>query len=218
MGFLSRLFGGNQSNAVEQVRSQPEGFYIVKYEYGEGQARSLFQKAEAGDVNAQLTIAKCFMDAAEQPYALPWYERAALAGSSQALHELTYFYEGRYVGVEADPEKAEQVRREALEMNNPEAILKLASQYYSGDGVEKDKEMAFKYYMKAAELGNGEAMAEVGMCYLNGEGVNQSDSQAFAWLSKSNDTCYGYYNLAQCYIKGIGTSKNLERGVSYLER
>lgn len=32
MGFLSRLFGGNQSNAVEQVRSQPEGFYIVKYE------------------------------------------------------------------------------------------------------------------------------------------------------------------------------------------
>lgn len=29
MGFLSRLFGGNQSNAVEQVRSQPEGFYIV---------------------------------------------------------------------------------------------------------------------------------------------------------------------------------------------
>lgn len=75
-----------------------------------------------------------------------------------------------------------------------------------------------KYYMKAAELGNDEAMAEVGMCYLNGEGVNQSDSQAFAWLSKSNDTCYGYYNLAQCYIKGIGTSKNLERGVSYLER
>lgn len=218
MGFLSRLFGGNQSNAVEQVRSQPEGFYIVKYEYGEGQARSLFQKAEAGDVNAQLTIAKCFMDVAEQPYALPWYERAAQAGSSQALHELTYFYEGRYVGVEADPEKAEQVRREALEMNNPEAILKLASQYYSGDGVEKDKEMAFKYYMKAAELGNDEAMAEVGMCYLNGEGVNQSDSQAFAWLSKSNDTCYGYYNLAQCYIKGIGTSKNLERGVSYLER
>lgn len=218
MGFLSRLFGGNQSNAVEQVRSQPEGFYIVKYEYGEGQARSLFQKAEAGDVNAQLTIAKCFMDAAEQPYALPWYERAAQAGSSQALHELTYFYEGRYVGVEADPEKAEQVRREALEMNNPEAILKLASQYYSGDGVEKDKGMAFKYYMKAAELGNDEAMAEVGMCYLNGEGVNQSDSQAFAWLSKSNDTCYGYYNLAQCYIKGIGTSKNLERGVSYLER
>ena len=135
MGFLSRLFGGNQSNAVEQVRSQPEGFYIVKYEYGEGQARSLFQKAEAGDVNAQLTIAKCFMDVAEQPYALPWYERAAQAGSSQALHELTYFYEGRYVGVEADPEKAEQVRREALEMNNPEAILKLASQYYSGDGV-----------------------------------------------------------------------------------
>lgn len=147
-----------------------------------------------------------------------WYLKAIEQEYYKALHELTYFYEGRYVGVEADPEKAEQVRREALEMNNPEAILKLASQYYSGDGVEKDKEMAFKYYMKAAELGNGEAMAEVGMCYLNGEGVNQSDSQAFAWLSKSNDTCYGYYNLAQCYIKGIGTSKNLERGVSYLER
>ncbi len=71
-------------------------------------------------------------------------KKAAQAGSSQALHELTYFYEGRYVGVEADPEKAEQVRREALEMNNPEAILKLASQYYSGDGVEKDKRNGFQ--------------------------------------------------------------------------
>lgn len=103
-------------------------------------------------------------------------------------------------------------------MNNPEAMLKLASQYYSGDGVEGDKKKAFKYYMRAAELGNDEAMAEVGMCYLNGEGVNQSDLQAFAWLSKSEDNHYGYYNLAQCYIKGIGTSIDIEKGVFYLEK
>ena len=218
MRFFSKLFQKDQTTAVQLVRKQPAGFYIIKYEYGEEQAYSLFNRAEAGDVNAQLAIAKCFMDAAEQAYALPWYEKAAHAGNSQALHELTYFYEGKYVGIEAMPEKAAQVRRQALEMNNPEAMLKLASQYYSGDGVEEDKKKAFKYYMRAAELGNDEAMAEVGMCYLNGEGVNQSDLQAFAWLSKSEDIHYGYYNLAQCYIKGIGTSIDIEKGVFYLEK
>lgn len=218
MRLLRKLFGENQSQGTKKAGDQPKGFYIVRYDYGERKACDLFESAESGDVNAQMAIAKCFMDAAEQSYALPWYEKAAQAGNTRVLHELIYFYEGRYDGIEADPEKAEQVRREALKQNNPETILKLGSQYYTGDGVEEDKEKAFKYYMKAAELGNDEAMAGVGICYLKGEGVKQSDSQAFAWLSRSNDCYYGFYNLAKCYIKGIGTSIDLEKGVYYLEK
>lgn len=217
MGLFNRLFGKNQSDSVNQT-NQPDGFFIVKHSYGEEQAIDMLQRANEGDVDSQLTIAQCFMDAAEQAYALPWYEKAAEAGNSQALHELTYFYEGCYADIEADPIKAEKVRNEALNMNNTEAILKLASKYYTGNGVEEDKEMAFKYYMKAAELGNDEAMAEVGLRYLNGQGIKQSDSQAFVWLSRSQDGLYGYYNLAQCYLKGIGTQKNLEKAVTYLEK
>lgn len=144
MRVLSRLFREKQSN-IEQVQAtQPEGFYIVRYEYGEAQARRIFQSANEGDIHAQLDIAKCFMDAAEQLYALPWYEKAAEAGNAQALHELIFFYEGRYSGIEANPIKAEMVRNKAFEMNNPKTILKLASQYYSGDGVEVDKEKALR--------------------------------------------------------------------------
>jgi len=198
--------------------NQPKGYYIVQYDYGEKQAEILFQKANAGDANAQMAIAKCFMDASEPTYALRWFEKAAMLGNSQALHELTYFYEGRYIGIEADPVKAEMVRNKALGMNNTEAILKLASQYYIGDGVEMDKEKAFQYYLKAAELGSNEGMAEVGICYLKGEGVKQDDVQAYAWLSRSKDGRYGYYNLAQCYLMGIGTTKDIEKAVACLEK
>lgn len=208
----------NRSKLRSSQVNQPEGFYIVCNKYGAEEARALFKKAEAGDINAQLTLANCFMDATEQPYALPWYEKAADAGSSQAFHELTYFYEGQYIGVDADPIKAEKARNEALKMNNPDAIFKLASHYDAGYGVEENKEKAFHYYMKAAKLGNDRAMAEVGLCYLNGKGVKQNDVQAFEWLSHSRDDLYGYYYLAQCYLKGIGTEKNIEKAVPLLEK
>lgn len=218
MGLFCKLFGGGQAKRQSTPVNQPEGFYIVRYDFGEAQARTLFQRANAGDVSAQLTIAKCFMDAAEQPYALPWYERAAAAGNSKAIHELTYFYEGRYVGIPADSVKAERVRSMALRMNNPEAFVKIGSQYFTGDGVEKDKVKAFNYYMKAAELGSSEGMTEVGLCYLNGDGVKQDGSKAFEWLSRSKDERYRSYPLAQCYLKGIGTVQNVEKGVFYLEK
>lgn len=218
MGLFSKLFGSGQAKSQSVQVSQPEGFYIVRYDFGEAQARTLFQRANAGDINAQLTIAKCFMDAAEQPYALPWYEKAAAAGSSKAIHELTYFYEGRYVGVPADPVKAERVRNMALSRNTPDAFVKMGSQYFTGDGVEKDKVKAFNYYMKAAELGSPEGMTEVGLCYLNGDGVKQDGAKAFEWLSRSKDERYRSYPLAQCYLKGIGTVQNVEKGVFYLEK
>ena len=63
---------------------KPTGFYIVRHEYGENQARLLFQQANDGNVDAQLSIAKCFMDVAEQPYALPWYEKAAIGGKRKS--------------------------------------------------------------------------------------------------------------------------------------
>ena len=218
MGLFKKILGTVQSKNMSVQYSQPTGFYIVRHEYGENQARLLFQQANDGNVDAQLSIATCFMDVAEQPYALPWYEKAAIAGNAKALHELTYFYEGRYIGVEADPVKLNKVQEMVLGLNNPDAFLKLASQYYTGDGVKKDKKKAFEYYMKAAQLGSDEGAAEVGACYLNGDGIEQNDSQAFVWLFRSKDGRYGAYNLAQCYLKGIGTEKDIEKAVVCLEK
>ena len=88
MGLFKKILGTVQSKNMSVQYSQPTGFYIVRHEYGENQARLLFQQANDGNVDAQLSIAKCFMDVAEQPYALPWYEKAAIAGNAKALHEL----------------------------------------------------------------------------------------------------------------------------------
>ena len=106
----------------------------------------------------------------------------------------------------------------ALGKKNPETFVKMGSQYFTGDGVEKDKKKAFYYYMKAAELGSDEGMVEIGLCYLNGDGVKQDGTQAFAWLSRSKNEKYRSYPLAQCYLKGIGTVRDVEKGVFYLEK
>lgn len=53
---------------------------------------------------------------------------------------------------------------------------------------------------------------------MHGEGVKQDDTQAFAWLCRSKDGRYGYYNLAQCYLRGIGTEKDMEKAVICLEK
>ena len=129
-----------------------------------------------------------------------------------------HIFEGHYVGIKANPVKAEMVRNRALGMNNPEFFKKLNFQCYTGDGVTMDKVKAFQYYMKAAELGNDEGCAKVGLCYLNGEGIEQNNKRAFMWLSKSKDGKYGHYHLAQCYLQGMGTLKDEEKAVVCLER
>lgn len=211
MGLLSRLFNKGSQNVTV---NQPAGFYIIRYEYGEQKAWNLFESASRGNVNAQLTIADSFLNQGENVLALPWYEKAANAGSIEAFRQLVGFYEGKYEDVEPDLEKAQYARKMAWPEDDPETFLRLANQSFD----EEKYQQAFEYYKKAADYGNDEAIAQIGLCYLNGNGVEQNDEKAFEWLSKSCDRNYGYYNLAQCYLKGIGTNKNMEKAVEYLEK
>lgn len=196
---------------------QHKGFYIIRAVYGEKKAVALFKAAENGDDDAQLMIAECFLNSAESACAIPWCEMAAKAGNSQAFYRLACIYEGNYMGIDADLEKAEWAMKKSLELNNPDAILKLGHQYAFGDGVEKDAKKAFDYYMKAAKYGSDAAMTEIGLSYLKGEVIEQNNVKAFEWFSKSEDGTSCYY-LSQCYFNGIGTTVDMEKGVFFLEK
>ena len=191
-------------------------FYVIRHEYGEAGAKQILSLASRGDSDSQLMLADCYADAAEHKTAFYWYKRAASGGNAEAYYKLSFYYEGKYIGIGADDNKARECLRTAIEKGYSKAVTRLGDKFYSGEGIEKNLDKAFKCYHKAARMGDDEGKANVGLCYMKGEGVTRDETKAFEWLSRSSDPKWGYYNLAQCYITGIGTKINVEKGVKYL--
>lgn len=196
---------------------EPEGFFILKIQYGEEEAWKLYELAEAGNVEAQLEIGTLFFDCSKPEVAFEWLVKASEQGNSEAYYYLWLMYEGECEGFEPDYQKADETLAIALKLKEPKAYYHLGEIYSNEDYDEHDLEKAFEYYLESAELGSFEAMEEVGNCYLEGKGVSQSDTDAFKWFSLSQKGKYGY-NLAQCYLKGIGTQKDIEKGIWWLEQ
>lgn len=197
--------------------SLPQGFGFVQIKYGKEETLKLFELAEEGNAEAQLELARIFLDETAPEYAFDWLVKASEQGNSEAYYYLWLIYRGEYDGFEADYQKADKILEIALNLKEPKAYLHLGDIYSDEEYEEYDLNRAFAYYMESAELGNYDAMETVGTCYLDGKGVEQSDSEAFKWFSLSHKGNYGY-NLAHCYLDGIGTKKDIEKGVWWLEQ
>lgn len=79
------------------------------------------------------------------------------------------YFKGRY-GVEQDRTEGLKWYVRAIEAGSPDASMRLAWYYLSGDGVEKDSKKALEYYENATELGDGTAFLMIGLFHMeNGE-------------------------------------------------
>ena len=92
----------------------------------------------------------------------------------------------------------------------------LATYYMDGNVVQKNEQRAFEYYRRAAELGDEAGQAYLGMCYLDGTGTDKNEKAAFFWLSKCPDIDWSGLGLVKCYINGLGTSQNVNKGLKIL--
>lgn len=85
--------------------------------------------------------------------------------------------------------------------------------YQCGIGTQKDSQKAVFWYEKSAANGDEEASIRLGLLYLFGNGNVLSDQpKAFQWFEHSKDNGF----IGVCKIFGIGTSKNVEEGISLL--
>ncbi|RHZ77514.1 hypothetical protein Glove_177g112 [Diversispora epigaea] len=109
--------------------------------------------------------------------------------------------------------------------------------YWNGIGTTKGEKKAFQWYLKSAEGWNGNGQYILDYCYKNGIGTTRDEKKSFHWYLKSvmdrvllsewnwnyirlkwylklaeGRNSIGQYILGNCYLKGIGTTKDEIKG------
>ncbi len=174
----------------------------------------LKSKAEDGDVQAQLSLAKAYHlgegVAKDEGEAVRWLEKAANQGDAAAQINLGNAYEFG-TGVPKNYAAAVRWFTKAADQGAAEGQRGLALQYHLGQGVPKDDAEAMRWYTKAADQGNAQAQSDLAVLYhLGGQGVPQDDAAAVNWWKKAANqgdaTAQG--NLGTAYGLGIGAPKD----------
>ena len=117
------------------------------------------------------------------------------------------------------------------------AQLTVGRWYYTGyDSIEKDYDKALKYWALAAKQGSAQAIAAMAMCYQLGHGakkdstmavglykkaIDKGDKKVVPTLEKMAETkeqLFAARLLKECYQKGLGVEKNVEKQAYYLEK
>lgn len=128
------------------------------------------------------------------------------------LYELgmSYYKEKNY-------ESAVEYFKQAVNLNNNNALRLLAWCYYSGLGVDVSMHQAYDLYMRLSNDDNGYAYFMLGeICCSNIEG-NIDYNEAVYWYKKSAELGYrsAYYQLGDCYKYGSGVKADSEKSQEY---
>lgn len=158
------------------------------------------QAAEAGDVGAQMRVAKMFEEGtygANKDFytALSWYEKAAQNDNTNAQITVAEVYFFGKNGIVKDMAQAAKWYKTLVQKNNIIAMNNLANLYMKGDGVPQDVTYAVELYKKAAELGDEVAQYNLGISYQDGKGIERNLRLAQTWLEKSLAQGYADANL-----------------------
>jgi hypothetical protein len=146
---------------------------------------TLKAKAEAGDLQSQLKVAKIYHDGDGVPQdageAAKWFRMAAEQGSAHAQYQLGLAY-ATGVGVDKSNAEAAKWYRKAAEQGDAQAQDDLGSLYLDDDyGLNYPE--ALKWLRQAADQGNSDAQKWLGLLYKMGDGVSKDESEAYFWYS-----------------------------------
>ena len=199
------------------------------------------RKAEEGDLQAQYDFASHVLrneiidgyDKGMIEKAIDCLRNVAINGACIGLGALAlgnqYCY-GKHV--ERDYRQAITWYRTALQANCIPAYYELGLCFYYGNGVDQDYAKAFDSFMKGS-LGADMNQELLGDMYKNGDFVDRDEEFAYVLykttydkILKSAGEYYSYLDsygrlslrLGECYLKGIGTHKNIEEANKYFEQ
>lgn len=133
--------------------------------------------------------------------------------------------------IKSDPLKADQFIKQT---SDPAASYYLLGSYFldteraykNEGGLYIALSNAVNCLTKANELGNVDATYYLGLVYAGkydlADFKRKDDDKAFLYFKKSTvdekQTPEAYYSLANCYIEGVGTAKNLKVGIEMMEK
>lgn len=195
-----------------------------------GSRRLLVKAAEAGDREAQTSLANLYLGSDLFPRddlaAANWMQRAAQQGYPEAQFGMGRMYLNG-LGVKQDYGEAERWLRKAVQQGSLRGYELLGSMYQQGRGVAKDVFEAARLYQFAADKGFARGMVRLGLLFEDGNGVERDITQAVQWYRKASEQGSGlaYTRLGNLYFQGevlrriaqLGTDSKARRLKSELE-
>jgi len=114
------------------------------------------------------------------------HDRSPGRHTPMALYHLGLFYT-RGKGVAQDGAAAVGWLRQAADLGNAEALLKLGEMYEHGLGrdIRQDAAEAARWYRVAADQGHAPAEFKVGLMCMQGSGVVRDPAAAARWYRKA---------------------------------
>ena len=183
----------------------------------------LKSKAEDGDVQAQLALAKAYHlgegVAKDEAEAVQWWEKAAEHGDPSAEINLGFAYR-LGAGVPKNYAAALRWYTKAADQGSAEGQSNLAGLYHLGEGVPQDDAAAVRWWKKAAEQGDVTAQGNLGTAYGLGTGVTKDEVESVRWHTKAaeNGNPASQFSLGMFYLQGAGVPKDEAEGVKWLRK
>lgn len=146
--------------------------------------------AEAGNPEAQYSLA-LFHDGAPDPAeAAIWYVAAANSGGAFMEYAAGLFF-AMGAAEMRNPELAEYWLNRSAEQDFMEAQMALGLLYRGQYDLPYKPEESVRWYTRAAELGSGEAMYHLGVAYGRGVDVPPDLEAGRRWFAKSVEAGFG---------------------------
>ncbi|MDR1144576.1 MAG: aspartyl protease family protein [Verrucomicrobiales bacterium] len=169
---------------------------------------ALLSKAQAGDAEAQASVAACYYHGdgvtRDWPKALAWAEKSAAQNNALGERNLAVFYhEGR--AIPKDEKKAIELLHRAAEHGDAPAQFDIGKYYLAGTfGFAKDPAAAVRWLKKAAVQQHTDAQMYLGVLHLQGQGVEKDAAQGFTFTlaAACDGNARACNNLAALYAEG----------------
>ncbi len=190
----------------------------------ENSLETLTQKAEDGDVSAQLKLGYAYLYGlegltADYEKAFHYYELAANQNDKIGINNLgSLYYNG--IGTKRNPRKAALLFAKAAEAGNFDAATNLGFIYVSGSGIEQNVETGIANFEKAATGGNVLAQFMTGCAYYYGKHRQLNFIKAAPLIKAAADQGFdeAQFLIATMYMNGQGYPQNYGNAIKYLKR
>lgn len=180
----------------------------------------LRKKAEKGDPNAQLELAKILLDSEKPKEAEKWLLYSAKQDNEMAQVFLGVYYEM----VCENYEEAMKWFMKAGEQGNGEALYTIGVFYAEGKGVKKDIKKAFCYYEKSSKCGYSNGMNMMALALLYGGiedfAIDRDVYRAIELFKISAElgNMVGQRWLGICYLEGLGVEQKRDEAIKWLNK
>jgi TPR repeat protein len=143
----------------------------------------LLKAAEAGDAEAQFTLASTLYHGGSAEQAVGWLKKAAERKHPKAWRLLGDFHaKGLVAKGKVDAREAANCYQKAAALGDAAAMGKLAECYFEGRGVARSTFTGVKWLRSAAQAGDRGAARLLAMRLAEGDDIARDPAEAYLWL------------------------------------